>query len=112
VELIFLVVAIGLLAALAIPNLVHARGLNQQNSCINNLRSIDNAKQSWAIDNRMTPDANPVLADISIYLSYGKNASLPICPLDMGSNFVNSYTVNNLTTAPGCKLNSTNHILL
>ena len=43
VEIMIVVAIIGLLAAIAIPNFVKARGTAQRNACINNLRLIDGA---------------------------------------------------------------------
>ncbi len=40
VEIMIVVAIIGLLAAIAIPNLLKARATSQQNACINNLRQI------------------------------------------------------------------------
>jgi prepilin-type N-terminal cleavage/methylation domain-containing protein len=45
IEIMIVVAIIGLLAAIAIPNFVHARTSSQQNACIYNLRQIDGAKQ-------------------------------------------------------------------
>ena len=44
------VAIIGLLAAIAIPNFVHARETSQTNACINNSASIDEAIQQWALE--------------------------------------------------------------
>ena len=49
VEIMIVVAIIGLLAAIAIPNFVRARNTAQKNTCINNLRQIDGAKQQWAL---------------------------------------------------------------
>ena len=43
---------IGMLTAIAIPNLVKARNSSQSNACINNLHQIDNAIQEWALENK------------------------------------------------------------
>ena len=50
VEIMIVVAIIGLLAAIAIPNFARARTTSQQNSCINNLRQIDGAKQTYYAD--------------------------------------------------------------
>ncbi|MDX1950668.1 MAG: type II secretion system protein [Verrucomicrobiota bacterium] len=52
VEIMIVVAIIGLLAAIAIPNFVKARGTAQKNACINNLRQIDGAKEQWALENK------------------------------------------------------------
>lgn len=50
VEIMIVVAIIGLLAAVAIPNLVKARKDAQKRACILNLKAIDGAKANWALD--------------------------------------------------------------
>src|SRR3974390_1162463 len=88
VEIMIVVAIIGLLAAIAIPNFVRARTQSQKNACINNLRQIDSAVQTWALENKKAPDATVAFTDISSYL---KNAV--ICPAG-GTTFLDSYTIN------------------
>ncbi|HRZ10871.1 MAG TPA: type II secretion system protein [Kiritimatiellia bacterium] len=95
VEIMIVVAIIGLLAAIAIPSFVRARQTTQTNTCINNLRLIDAAKQQWALETGAAADATPVEADIQPYL---KNNESPICPL--GDAF--DYTIGNLATDPIC----------
>src|SRR5438876_11621041 len=52
VEIMIVVAIIGLLAAIAIPNFVKARGSAQVNSITNNLRIIEGAKDQWALENK------------------------------------------------------------
>ena len=96
------VAIIGLLAAIAIPNFVHARTTAQQNACINNLRQIDGAKQEWALENKAAVGATPADSNIQPYMGRGSNGSLPTCPLDSSATFDTSYTVGNLGVAPTC----------
>jgi prepilin-type N-terminal cleavage/methylation domain-containing protein len=111
IEIMIVVAIIGLLAAIAIPNFVHARTTAQQNACINNLRQIDGAKQEWALENKATSTATPVDSNIQPYMGRGSNGSLPTCPLDSQATFDTSYTVGNLSVAPTCRINTTNHVL-
>lgn len=77
VEIMIVVAIIGLLAAIAIPNFVKARGTAQKNACINNLRQMDGAKEQWALENKKN-DASPVVeADINKYI---KGETKPECP--------------------------------
>src|SRR5437016_10981507 len=64
VEIMIVVAIIGLLAAIAIPNFVKARTTAQQNSCINNLRQIKGAVETWALENRKVPGDTVTDADI------------------------------------------------
>ena len=112
IEIMIVVAIIGLLAAIAIPNFVHARTTAQQNACINNLRQIDGAKQDWALENKASATATPRTRDIQPYLGRGSAGSLPVCPLDSQKTFDTSYTTGNLEVTPLCRISSTNHILL
>jgi prepilin-type N-terminal cleavage/methylation domain-containing protein len=111
IEIMIVVAIIGLLAAIAIPNFVHARTTAQQNACINNLRQIDGAKQEWALENKASATLTPTSVNIQPYMGRGSNGSLPVCPLDSGNAFGTSYNINNLSTAPSCQISPTNHVL-
>jgi len=52
VEIMIVVAIIGLLAAIAIPNFVRARENSQINACIANLKQIDGAIQTWALETK------------------------------------------------------------
>jgi prepilin-type N-terminal cleavage/methylation domain-containing protein len=105
VEIMIVVAIIGLLAAIAIPNFVRARTQSQKNACINNLRQIDGATQTWALETKQAPDATVNYAAIQSYL---KNAV--ICPAG-GTAFSDSYTLTTVTNKPTCKKNATDHVL-
>jgi hypothetical protein len=42
----------------------------------------------------------------------GSAGGLPTCPADSAKTFTTSYTVNDVSTAPVCKISPTNHVLL
>src|SRR5438093_147372 len=50
VEIMIVVAIIGLLAAIAIPNFIKARAISQKNACIANLKQIDGAANTWALE--------------------------------------------------------------
>jgi len=54
VESMIGVAIIGLLAAIAIPNFIRARTTTQTNTCMNNLRQFDAAKQQYALENGLS----------------------------------------------------------
>jgi prepilin-type N-terminal cleavage/methylation domain-containing protein len=110
VEIMIVVAIIGLLAAIAIPNFVNARTTSQQDACINNLRQIDGAKQTWALDNYLPPTAIPHDTDIQPYMGRGTGGSLPFCPADSNQSFDSSYIPNDLQSSPTCKVDPTTHI--
>ncbi len=102
VEIMIVVAIIGLLATIAIPNFVRARLKAQQSACINNLRQIDGAKQTWALENKASQNATPVLSNVQPYLGRGTLGTAPTCPADTASTFATSYSLNDLQTAPTC----------
>ncbi len=109
-EIMIVVSVIGLLAAIAVPGYVHARTGSQQNACINNLRQIDGAKQSWAMNNNASPTATPSDTDIQLYLGRIATGSLPACPVDTNKTFDTSYSINNLQVVPTCLVAPSNHV--
>jgi prepilin-type N-terminal cleavage/methylation domain-containing protein len=105
VEIMIVVAIIGLLAAIAIPNFVRARTQSQKNACINNLRQIDSAVQTWALELKKAPSAAVTYPDISNYLK-----SAVICPSG-GTSFSDSYLVTTVGAKPTCQKDSANHVL-
>ena len=99
IEIMIVVIIVGLLAAVGIPNLMHARVKSQRESCLNNLRQIDAAKQQWSIDNKKLKGYPVTISDISPYIRSG----LPICP---GQG---NYTIGSVGTKPTCSV--TDHVL-
>jgi prepilin-type N-terminal cleavage/methylation domain-containing protein len=71
VEIMIVVAIIGLLAAIAIPNFVKARETARRNTCINNLRLLDGAKQTWALESKATTDQTPPESSVAPYLGHG-----------------------------------------
>ena len=106
VEIMIVVAIIGLLAAIAIPNFVHARTTAQMNACINNLRQIDAAIQQYALENNLGATAGVNAANITVYLGRGVAGSIAnvVCPADPAKTFATSYTIVNSSTTPVCKI--------
>src|SRR5579885_3373269 len=98
IEIMIVVAIIGLLAAIAIPNFVHARTTSQTNACINNLRQIDGAKQEWGMEYKVPATSRPGINELQPYLGRGSGGSLPTCPLDTQNTWSTSYTSGNLQT--------------
>jgi len=105
IEIMIVVAIIGLLAAIAIPNFVHARTTAQMNACINNLRQIDAAIQQWALENNQGVGAAVTAANITPYLGRGASGSIAsvFCPLDSTHAFAASYTIVDTSTKPVCQ---------
>jgi prepilin-type N-terminal cleavage/methylation domain-containing protein len=50
VEIMIVVLIIGILMAIAVPNFLKARQSSRQKTVISNLRQIDGAKERWAME--------------------------------------------------------------
>lgn len=96
VEIMIVVAIIGLLAAIAVPNFVQARNSARSNTCINNLRLIDSAKEQYAIENNIANGAATTSDNCTPYL---KNNTFPVCPATS-----TAYTTNPIGTFPVCAL--------
>ena len=99
VEIMIVVLIIGILLAIAVPNFVRARESSRAKSCIANLKQIDSAKQQWGMDNKKTGTDTPADTDLAGTGKYMK--SFPTCPSDNSA-----YTVGNLDTNPSCPNNT------
>ena len=107
VEIMIVVAIIGLLAAIAIPNFVHARTQSQMQTCINNLRQIDAAVTTWSLENRKTLSDLVDFSDIKDYL---KNSVT--CP-SAGANatFASSYALGAVSNKASCLVLTLTHVL-
>ena len=112
VEIMIVVAIIGLLAAIAIPNLARARQTTQTNACINNLRAIDAAIQQYALENRASAGATVDGDMIAPYLPRGVNTGaadieqIVFCPSDANQAFSSSYSagLSTVDTQPTCMI--------
>jgi type II secretory pathway pseudopilin PulG len=65
------VAIIGLLLAIAIPNLVKTRDTSQLTAVYNNLRIIESAKDQWALENKKGTGDSTDLPALSDFLKGG-----------------------------------------
>ena len=100
-EIMIVVSIIGTLAAIAIPNFVKARGTSQQNACINNLRQLDSAAQTWALENRKQATDTYSLDVLKPYIRLESSGNVPGCP--GGGTYSPGATVAN---PPTCSLST------
>ncbi|MDP8263166.1 MAG: type II secretion system protein [Candidatus Ancaeobacter aquaticus] len=76
VEIMIVVAIIGLLAAIAIPNLIKARTMARTNACLNNLRLIEHATEQAGLELGTASAATPAVATVNSYIKGGA----PTCP--------------------------------
>ena len=78
IEIMIVVAIIGLLAAVAIPNLVRAQKTAKKTACINNLKTLEGAKVQWALESKKGDQDVPTDADL-----FGPDKAIsrkPECP--------------------------------
>jgi prepilin-type N-terminal cleavage/methylation domain-containing protein len=99
VEIMIVVLIIGILMAIAVPNFVQARNTSRRNSCIANLKQIDSGKEQYAMENQLDTGATVTSANLApTYLK-----TFPTCP---GGG---TYTIAVVGTNPTC--NKALHVL-
>jgi len=103
VEIMIVVAIIGLLAAIAIPNFVKARQSSQVNACIANLKQIEGAKASWALEGKKNNSDTPNTTDLYGATNYIRDE--PKCP---GGG---TYGLNQVDAKPTCSLSTAGHLL-
>ena len=103
VEIMIVVAIIGLLAAIAIPNFVKARAASQKNACIANLKQMDGAKATWALEQKKVVTDVPVDTDLFGSTQYIRDK--PECP---GGG---TYSLNDVGTKPTCTQTTSCHSL-
>ena len=107
VEIMIVVALIGLLATIATPTWVRARTSSQMNTCVNNLRQIEAAKQQWALETKQSTNATPAYSDISPYMK--NSISCPAAGTD--TSFSGSYDPQNVGSPTLCKISPSTHLL-
>lgn len=95
---------VGMLSAIAIPSFMKARGrsvpqnnrsVSQNNSCVNNLRQLDGAKEQWTMEFNQAEGAK--VDEVGV-LQYIKGARMPVCPQG------GTYTLNPIGEDPTCTI--------
>ena len=65
VEIMIVVLIIGILLAIAVPNFIKARQNSRLQTIIANLKQIETGKEQWAMENGKTSTDVPVQADLT-----------------------------------------------
>lgn len=94
IEIMVVVLILAILLAIALPAFNKARETTRSKACIKNLREIDDAKDQYTMENKLTTGANVEISDlVSNYLK-----SMPVCPSG------GTYTCNPVGVRPQCSI--------
>jgi type II secretion system protein G len=100
-EIMVVVFILGVLVTIAVPSWMNARARAQARTCSANLRQIHQAKEMYALANRLQNGAPVQMSDlVPQYLQ-----AEPFCPAGSGA----AYTVNPVGTDPTCPTGLPNH---
>ena len=88
VEIMIVVLIIGILLAIAIPNFVSARESSRAKACVGNLKQIDSATQQYCMDKKLNasnytsslPTIDTGGNTTSLVGAAGYIRALPVCP--------------------------------
>ncbi len=94
IEIMIVVAIIGVLAAVAVPNLIKARKQSGKQACIANLKAIEGAKAVWALENKRGDSDVPGDGDL-----FGADKTIsrkPECPS------AGTYDIRSVAEKPTC----------
>ncbi len=96
VEIMIVVLIIGVLLAIAVPNFVRARESSRAKACVSNLKQVDSAKEQLAMDEKLAAGST---VDATKLLNYVKKE--PTCPSG------GTYTYGVIGADPTCSQGGT-----
>ncbi|HSI73740.1 MAG TPA: prepilin-type N-terminal cleavage/methylation domain-containing protein [Fimbriimonas sp.] len=105
VEIMIVVLIIGILMAIAVPNFISARSNSQKNTCVSNLKQLESAKEQWAMVNKKGATDTPTSTDLVGDATTGFLKAYPSCPTG------GTYTIGNMSTRPSCSKSTDGHAL-
>lgn len=101
IELMIVVAIIGILAAVAIPNMVYTKKKARLSACISNLKAIAGALDMYASDNRdhfpTGTDSTPA-ASGDILMSTGYTKAAVVCPVTEADYLYNGAWTDDVYT--------------
>ena len=111
VEIMIVVLIIGILLAIAIPNFVAARESSRAKACVGNLKQIDSAKQQSAMDNKLAGTSTATFSidgtttssttQFQLVGTTGYIRAIPVCPS------AGTYTPGTVAVTPTCSITGT-----
>ena len=118
VEIMIVVLIIGILLAIAIPNFVQARESSRAKACVGNLKQIDSAKQQCAMDQKLagtsaatfmidgTTASTATTGPFQLVGATGYIRATPVCP-SSASNYTTT-TLGTVAVSPYCLQSASN----
>lgn len=94
VEIMIVVAIIALLATIAVPNFLRARKRSQATTILEELRVIDGAKDTWAIENNKAGDADAPWLSLTPHFKPGTRLATLTTPTDLLENAITITTVD------------------
>ena len=102
IEIMIVVLIIGILLAIAVPNFMKARESSRTKACVANLKQIQSAKEQFTMDTNLATGGTIASTDL-----YGAGKYIPTEPSCPSGG---AYTIGVLDTNPVCS-KGTPHIL-
>jgi prepilin-type N-terminal cleavage/methylation domain-containing protein len=102
IEIMIVVLIIGILLAIAVPNFVRAREASRAKACTANLKQIDSASEQWAMDTRAAAGATGPGSATGAPLVPDYIKTAPVCP--SGGTYAAPATVG---AQPSCSIGGT-----
>jgi prepilin-type N-terminal cleavage/methylation domain-containing protein len=100
VEIMLVISVIALLASLSIPSIMKARRTARTNTCINNLRQLEEAKEQAAMETNLNEGSPCVTTMLDPFIK--QTTSGVICPADIDKSFDTSYSIEIIGSKPLC----------
>ena len=96
VEIMIVVLIIGILLSIAVPQWLRARERSRSKQCIATLKQLDGAKEYFAYENSLSNGAAVTMNDL--WPSYIRQSTPPTCTAG------GTLNVNVVGTAPSCSI--------
>ncbi|MDQ2686854.1 MAG: type II secretion system GspH family protein, partial [Armatimonadota bacterium] len=103
IEIMMVVLIIGFLLAIAVPNFLQAREVSRAKTCVANLKEIDQAKHQYIMDHNVgtfTPALSTDTTLGTLYPTYLRN--FPVCQAG------GTYSTGDYWIDPSCSLATSN----
>jgi len=99
-----IVLGLGVIFWMAVPNFVNSHRHNPSSSCINFLRLLDSGKQQLALEKQLPPGTVVEAKDVEPFVSRSGQNNFPKCPAG------GIYTLNAIGQLPTCSIKG--HVLM